>query len=344
LLHDSFAGQTCWRDSTPTSDVAIATLAELRLMAEAAKTQEPSMEELRARIRRIIAEDDDKPAERRTESASPKSDTTAPPPTQALYSAMPSPGRAQRLDPGSNASSDDQVSATAISDCSSALLNAAAAIASPIPQSTGTDPTPTAASASGLYARESGSAPLFDYGGKQVPMPSSMLHAAPAEKEEQDERLLGHAGEQVPVPSPLPDAAPGGKERQEPAGEQVPMPSHVSDAVHGREQREESRFGHAGQQLAMSSHGPQSAPAPDGADWDQLISRETNNAVHSAFNALSQTALLHNARTLEDMVREMLRPILKVWLDDNLPGIVEGLVRAEIERARRPARGDPGAR
>jgi len=44
------------------------------------------------------------------------------------------------------------------------------------------------------------------------------------------------------------------------------------------------------------------------------------------------------------MVREMLRPMLKVWLDDNLPTIVERLVRGEIERAQRPARGKPGER
>jgi cell pole-organizing protein PopZ len=204
--------------------------------------------------------------------------------------------------------------------------------------------TSTAAFASGLYARESGSASLVDDGGKQVPMPSSMLDAAPAEKEEQEKPLLGHAGKQAPIPSRLPDAAPSGKERQEQEGEQVPMPSHVSDAVPGREQRGEPRFGHAGQQLAMSSHGPPSAPAPDGADWDQLISREATNAVHSAFNALAQTVLLHNARTLEDMVRQMLRPMLKVWIDNNLPTIVESLVRVEIERAQRRTRGKSGER
>ena len=36
--------------------------------------------------------------------------------------------------------------------------------------------------------------------------------------------------------------------------------------------------------------------------------------------------------TVEDMVREALRPMLKTWLDENLPPIVERLVRAEIER------------
>ena len=49
-------------------------------------------------------------------------------------------------------------------------------------------------------------------------------------------------------------------------------------------------------------------------------------------NALAQTVLLENARTLQDLVREMLRPMLKSWLDDNLPTVVKRLVLAEIER------------
>ena len=66
-----------------------------------------------------------------------------------------------------------------------------------------------------------------------------------------------------------------------------------------------------------------------------LLSSATSAAVDSAFNALAQTVLVQNARTLEDLVREMLRPMLKSWLDDNLPGMVERLVRAEIERVAR---------
>ena len=45
--------------------------------------------------------------------------------------------------------------------------------------------------------------------------------------------------------------------------------------------------------------------------------------------------LSNNARTLEDLVKEMLRPMLKSWLDDNLPGLVERIVKAEIERVSR---------
>ena len=78
----------------------------------------------------------------------------------------------------------------------------------------------------------------------------------------------------------------------------------------------------------------QSGGAHD-AERGILMSSATSAAVDSAFNALAQTVLVHNARTLEDLVREMLRPMLKVWLDDNLPGMVERLVRAEIERVSR---------
>ena len=64
----------------------------------------------------------------------------------------------------------------------------------------------------------------------------------------------------------------------------------------------------------------------------QLMPSEVNNAVHSAWNELAQTVLVENGRTLQDLVREILRPMLKSWLDDNLPTVVERLVLAEIER------------
>jgi len=67
----------------------------------------------------------------------------------------------------------------------------------------------------------------------------------------------------------------------------------------------------------------------------QILSRSTVSAVESAFNSLAHTVLSNNARTLEDLVKEMLRPMLKSWLDDNLPGLVERIVKAEIERVSR---------
>lgn len=74
------------------------------------------------------------------------------------------------------------------------------------------------------------------------------------------------------------------------------------------------------------------APAPP---TQAMLSSSTASAVESAFNALATTVLSNNARTLEDLVKEMLRPMLKSWLDDNLPNLVERIVKAEIERVAR---------
>jgi cell pole-organizing protein PopZ len=80
---------------------------------------------------------------------------------------------------------------------------------------------------------------------------------------------------------------------------------------------------------------PFETPAPPP---QQILSRSTVSAVESAFNTLANTVLSNNARTLEDLVKEMLRPMLKSWLDDNLPGLVERIVKAEIERVSRGGR------
>ena len=81
------------------------------------------------------------------------------------------------------------------------------------------------------------------------------------------------------------------------------------------------------------------APPPPPRAGTPLLSNAASAAVHSAFGSLAHSVLVQNTRTLEDLVTEMLRPMLKAWLDDNLPIMVERLVRAEIERVSRgPAR------
>ncbi len=78
----------------------------------------------------------------------------------------------------------------------------------------------------------------------------------------------------------------------------------------------------------------QAARAPE-PEPEALVSPATDASVSGAFNLLAHTVLTQNARTLEDLVKDMLRPMLKSWLDDNLPAVVERLVRAEIERVSR---------
>lgn len=76
--------------------------------------------------------------------------------------------------------------------------------------------------------------------------------------------------------------------------------------------------------------------APEPAGDDALVSPPAASSAASAFAALSQSiAMPRDGRTLEDVVRELLRPLLKDWLDQNLPRIVESAVQAEVERIAR---------
>src|SRR5579871_4708838 len=83
--------------------------------------------------------------------------------------------------------------------------------------------------------------------------------------------------------------------------------------------------------VAMEARGERHEAIADAA----LLSPHTTAAIDTAFNSLTHTVLSQNPRTLEDLVREMLKPMLKAWLDANLPDMVERLVRAEIERVSR---------
>jgi hypothetical protein len=74
-------------------------------------------------------------------------------------------------------------------------------------------------------------------------------------------------------------------------------------------------------------------------DEEPLISPPTADLAASAFNQLSRTVSLGAAdQTLEQVVRDLLRPLLKDWLDTNLPSIVEGAVQAEVQRIARRGR------
>lgn len=69
-----------------------------------------------------------------------------------------------------------------------------------------------------------------------------------------------------------------------------------------------------------------------------LISGRTGDLVGASFDELARAIREGELRSLEDMAQEMLRPMLQDWLDDNLPKLVERLVREEIERVARGGR------
>ena len=79
---------------------------------------------------------------------------------------------------------------------------------------------------------------------------------------------------------------------------------------------------------------PAFAPAP------ALMSPETINAANSSFNQLADTLMARalGERSIEDMTQDLLKGMLRSWLDAHLPGLVEKLVREEIERVARRGR------
>lgn len=69
-----------------------------------------------------------------------------------------------------------------------------------------------------------------------------------------------------------------------------------------------------------------------------LVSPDAAQSIASHFQALAASIVISEADLIERYARDLLRPMLKQWLDENLPSIVERLVRAEIERVARGRR------
>ncbi len=74
---------------------------------------------------------------------------------------------------------------------------------------------------------------------------------------------------------------------------------------------------------------------------DVILDKGTEEAASAAFRTLSQSVRVTEGpgRTLEDIVTEMLRPMVKEWLNANLPAIVEEKVEEEVQRVARRRRG-----
>lgn len=74
---------------------------------------------------------------------------------------------------------------------------------------------------------------------------------------------------------------------------------------------------------------------------EEILDHTTAAAASQAFRSLSQSVRISEGpgKTLEDIVTEMLRPMVKEWLDANLPAIVEEKVEEEVQRVARRRRG-----
>ncbi|MFC3124814.1 DUF2497 domain-containing protein [Pseudoroseomonas globiformis] len=84
---------------------------------------------------------------------------------------------------------------------------------------------------------------------------------------------------------------------------------------------------------------PKPVAAGDGLQGPYLLGPAATAAAAAALGELARSVadnrsagVTRGGTTIEDMVREELRPLLKSWLDQHLPSLVEKLVRTEIER------------
>jgi uncharacterized protein len=125
------------------------------------------------------------------------------------------------------------------------------------------------------------------------------------------------------------------KETPRPASAPVAQIAHAGDAV--APQSDPSEAVQRPEAVASTDIWRPKAVETEPADRDEapLLSLEANEAVALSFGALSANLEARSAEFADSMVRDMLRPMLKQWLDENLPSIVERLVRAEIQRVAR---------
>ncbi|UVK52461.1 PopZ family protein [Mesorhizobium sp. AR02] len=109
---------------------------------------------------------------------------------------------------------------------------------------------------------------------------------------------------------------------------EAPISEPVVEAAFERPSSSDAPAGTA-QARAAASEAPAARPA--------ILSEHTGRQVAAAFGELSDAFASRSKKTFDEMAEEMLRPMLQDWLDNNLPTLVERLVREEIERVARGA-------
>lgn len=150
------------------------------------------------------------------------------------------------------------------------------------------------------------------------------------------------AAEPEPAPEPEPEPEPEALELTERV-EEEPEPEPEPEPEMAAEPEPEPEPAPAPEDDLMILDREEDAPEPAMAqaeDEDNLVDEAPASAAAGMFAALSENLRVSSdqGQTLEGIVRELMRPMLKQWLDENLPTIVEQKVEAEVERIARRRR------
>ncbi|OHT20986.1 DUF2497 domain-containing protein [Edaphosphingomonas haloaromaticamans] len=155
----------------------------------------------------------------------------------------------------------------------------------------------------------------------EVPIPASMIRAIKGRQAKRPADEVLELTEEVAVVAVPAEA---GNAAVDPAADAVPAVA-AKDAAAAPATGKSISTGEAAM-AAETDMGARTEP--------ELISTATAEASRHAFAALSSSVIkpAGDEQTLEGLVREMLRPMLKEWLDARLPELVEGVVQREIAR------------
>ena len=140
---------------------------------------------------------------------------------------------------------------------------------------------------------------------------------------------------------------------EDPVEEEIDFDAPVESAEDDLELREEAEIEdelpeEPAEPIAVAPAQPVETVQPAQPAESALLGVEPAGSATSSLASLVQavdrahggTPLGDANRTIEDLVKEVMRPMIREWLDENLPGLVDRLVRREIERLSRTAEGD----
>jgi cell pole-organizing protein PopZ len=153
---------------------------------------------------------------------------------------------------------------------------------------------------------------------EEAPKPAPAAHVAAVHEPEPEEDVL-----ELTDPEPAPAETHGDLDVFAPPSPPTPEPAHAAEPAPA----------------------PRSAPAPSYEEAplggslvedEPLLGGGAHSVAASHFGRLAQSiAMPPSGQTLDAVVRELLRPLLKDWLDEHLPAIVEEKVQAEVDRVSR---------
>lgn len=113
------------------------------------------------------------------------------------------------------------------------------------------------------------------------------------------------------------------------------METELASAIHGADASERSD---ETAKVEAAWHEELAEDVGADAAGMHLMSAKAGAKVTAAFDDLNEAFSAEPRRSFDEIAEEMLRPMLQQWLDDNLPTLVERLVREEIERVARGGR------